>query len=401
MKRVFISGIGVISSIGNSIEENISSLRNSRTGIDKIQYLNTVHKDDNVAAEVKLSNKELKNMVKEMYGFFNTEIPTTRATLLSLIAGKMAIEDARLSNEELLSVPVIGANTIGGMDFTEKHYRNYQSIDPYFFINAHSSGENSKILRDYIGSQAFQTTINTACSSSINSIILGYRLIANGIAKRVLVGGSDALTKFSLNGFRSLMIYDKNQCRPFDQSRDGLNLGEAGAYLVLESEEVIGNKHIHAEVLGFANKNDAFHASASSPDGEGAYLAMNTAMEMAKLKPEDISFVHAHGTATPNNDETEITAIQRIFKDKLPPIASSKAFIGHTLGAAGALNVIYSILCIKESFLFKNLNLKQPIIDSGLITNFKDNIQIETTICNAFGFGGNNSSIIIKKVPKI
>ena len=397
MKRVFVTGMGVISALGNGLEANLIALQQAKSGLKPIKNLDTIHRNKWLAAEIDLDNNQLINLIPK----FNSTKPSTRGQLLSIIAANEAISNADLTKKEVSEMPIIGANTVGGMDITEQYYHNYTEAHPYFFNQSHSAGETTRKIAKYLKSNAFISTINTACSSSANAIILGTRLIKSGRAKRVLVGGSDPLTKFSLSGFASLVIYDEQVCKPFDANRAGLNLGEAGAYLILESEDVIGDKDIYAEVLAYANRNDAYHASASSPDGEGAYRTMQQALNMAHLEPKDISFIHAHGTATPNNDETESIAMKRLFADEMPFFASSKSFTGHTLGAAGALNAIYAILALKHSFLFPNLNFKIPM-DKDIIpvTHYQKDVVLENVLSNAFGFGGNNSSLIFGKVEK-
>lgn len=395
MTKVFVTGMGVISAIGNNLAENLDSLKKAKSGIRPIEILDSIHRGKWSAAEIPYSTSSLIEMVAS-----SDNKPFTRGILFSLIAAKEAIEDAGITTSELEYMPIIGANTVGGMDMTEQYYNNFESANPYFLNEAHSGAETTKRLADYFGSKSMITTINTACSSSANAIILGTRLIKSGRAKRVLVGGSDSLSKFSLNGFASLMIYDKEPCKPFDKDRDGLNLGEAGAFLVLESQEEAKNKNIYAEVVGYANRNDAFHYSASSPNGEGAFQSMQAAIKMAKIEPEDISFVHAHGTATPNNDETEGIAIQRVFNKSIPPFASSKSFVGHTLGAAGAINSIFSILALKHSFIFPNLNFKTQI--PGGIKPNTESVELPLKYClsNSLGFGGNNATLVFKKLMK-
>ncbi len=395
--RVFVTGMGVISSIGVNVNENLKALQQGRTGIKPISGLSTIHRGKWPAAEIDLTNTQLLNLIPN----FNQETRYTRGQLLTIIAANEAIAEAKLSIEEQKDMAIVGGNTVGGIDITEANYRDYQTTDPYYFNQAHPGGETTRQLADYLHTSAFTSTINTACSSSANAIILGTRLIKNGRAKRVLVGGSDPLTKFSLNGFASLMIYDEENCKPFDARHQGLNLGEGGAFLVLESEDVLGKKDIYAEVLGYANRNDAFHSSASSPDGEGAYATIKQALKEAALMPEQISFVHAHGTATPNNDTSEGEALKRIFKTNIPPFASSKSYVGHTLGAAGALNAIYAILAMKYSFLFPNLNFKEAMDEQLIpILKVKRNINLSYVLSNAFGFGGNNTSIVFGKVNK-
>lgn len=394
MTRVFVTGMGVISALGVGVEANLTALLEGRSGIKPISHLDSIYKGKLPAAEVDFSNEELIRMIP---GFDITK-PFTRGQLLSIIAVNEAVKQASLDSVDLNNLPIIGANTVGGMDFSENNYDNYLSVDPYYFNEAHPGGETTRKIADYLNSTAFISTINTACSSSANAIMLGARLIKSGRAKRVLVGGSDPLTKFSLNGFSSLMIYDNEVCKPFDKDRKGLNLGEAGAFLVLESEEVCGEKDKLAEVLGYANRNDAYHSSASSPNGEGAYLSMQNALRMANIGADNIDFIHAHGTATPNNDETEITALKRIFADNVPYFSSSKSYVGHTIGAAGALNAIYSILAINNSFIFKNLNFISPDTDSlSPVVNKQEGIDIQYVMSNAFGFGGNNTSLVLGK----
>jgi 3-oxoacyl-[acyl-carrier-protein] synthase-1 len=394
MKKVFVTGMGIITALGKGIDANLNALKYGRSGIGPIENLNTLYKDEYLAAEIKLSNTELSAFTPNLKDLNKT----TRGQLLSIIAAEEALEMAGLNTDEIRELPLIAGNTVASMDETEKNYRDYKTAEPYYFNEAHSGGETTRKTAEYFGIEAMNTTINTACSSSANAIIFGMRLIQSGRAKRVLVGGSDPFTKFSLNGFLSLKIYDPGMCRPFDAEREGLNLGEGAAFLVLDSEEVAAGKTKYAELLGYANRNDAFHASASSPDGEGAYLTMKQAIEMSGLKPGQIDFVHTHGTATPNNDESELTAMRRIFGTQLPAFASSKSYTGHTLGGAGSVNAIFSILTMQHSFLFPNLNFKTPM-EPGIspVSELRENVNINYVISNAFGFGGNNSSLVFGK----
>lgn len=394
MTKVFVTGMGMISALGVGVEANLTALLQSRSGIKLISHIDSIYKGKLPAAEVDFSNEELEKMIPKL----DSSKQYIRGQLLSIIAVNEAIKQAGLSKLDLINLPIIGANTVGGMDFSENNYDNYLSVDSYYFNEAHSGGETTRKIADYLKSDGFISTINTACSSSANAIMLGARLIKSGRAKRVLVGGSDPLTKFSVNGFSSLMIYDNGVCKPFDKDRNGLNLGEAAAFLILESEEVCNTKIKLAEVLGYANRNDAYHSSASSPDGEGAYLSMHNALKMANIAADKIDFIHAHGTATPNNDNTEITAIKRIFQDKIPLFASSKSYLGHTLGAAGAVNAICSILTINNSFVFGNLNFTSPDENSlSPVASTLEGVNIDYVMSNAFGFGGNNTSLVFGK----
>jgi 3-oxoacyl-[acyl-carrier-protein] synthase-1 len=263
----------------------------------------------------------------------------SRTAMLGAIAAKQAVLDAGITNINDCRTGLISATSVGGMDTTEKHYYEYFN-DPNLvkYISAHDGGDVAQKIAESIGLKGFVTTISTACSSAANSIMLGARLIKAGKLDRVIVGGTDGLAKFTINGFKTLMIQSDTFNTPFDNNRKGLNLGEAAAFLVLESEESVKkhNSKVLAYVSGYANANDAFHQTASSENGEGAFLAMNKAFEMSGLKPSDIDYINMHGTATPNNDLSEGRAVIRVFgEENVPDFSSTKAFTGHTLAAAG------------------------------------------------------------------
>ena len=259
----------------------------------------------------------------------------------------------------------------------------------------HDCAASTKAICNYCNINGYSTTISTACSSSANAIIKGYNLLKHGVLDAVIVGGCDALSAFTLNGFKSLMILDKELCKPFDERRAGLNLGEGAGYIVLQREEDCNKKY--CRLSGFANTNDAFHQTASSENGEGAYLAMNKALSMAGLYPESIDYINAHGTGTPNNDLTESIAISRIFNQNMPLICSTKSYTGHTLAASGGIEAVFSILSIKEGFVPESLNFAVPM-HNGVIPNTTLHRQeINTVLSNSFGFGGNCSTLIFSK----
>ena len=245
------------------------------------------------------------------------------------------------------------------------------------------------------------TTISTACSSSANAIALGTRMIKQNLLDIAIVGGVDALTKFTLNGFNTLQILDTEQCRPLDESRVGLNLGEGAAYLVLMSENVAKqlNQEIFCNVVGYHNANDSFHQTALSDDAKGPTLAMQGALKKSGLQANDIDYINMHGTGTRNNDNAEGLAIQSIFKDKIPKLSSTKSFTGHTLGASGAVEAVFSALAIKHGIVFPNYSFEQPMENLNIIPErtFKKNQEIKYVMSNSFGFGGNCSSLIFSK----
>jgi 3-oxoacyl-[acyl-carrier-protein] synthase-1 len=196
------------------------------------------------------------------------------------------------------------------------------------------------------------------------------------------------------------MILSNTDCAPFDANRTGLNLGEAAAYLVLESDAIVKkeNKAVLAYVAGYGNANDAFHQTASSENGEGAFLAMQKALTVANIQPKDINYINVHGTATPNNDISEGQAIKRIFAPVIPDFSSTKAFTGHTLAAAGAIEAVYSILALQNNVMFPNLNFNTPISELQMTPVTKVTKKtLEYVLSNSFGFGGNCSTLIFSK----
>ncbi len=390
---VVVTGIGIISSIGNNAGDTINSLLSGKSGISPISVLNTRHRDDFVLGEIKLSQAELAEMAN-----VDSSAPWTRTALLGLIAAREALKDASIIGDKTARTGLISASTVGGMDRSELYYKDFLGEAKHNkFIDTHPAGDHTEKIAKELDINDYLATISTACSSSLNSIMFGARLINNDILDRVLVGGTDALSKFTLNGFNTLMILDKEHCRPFDQSRNGLNLGEGAAYLVLESENLATHrkKSIHAYLSGYANANDAHHQTASSGDGTGPYLAMKKALEKANLKPGDIDYINVHGTGTENNDLTEGIALKRLFKDQIPAFSSTKAFTGHTLGAAGAIESVFSVLALRNQVLLPNLNFKNSIeeIDIEPVTEIKK-ADLKHVLSNSFGFGGNDSSVI-------
>jgi len=395
-KRVAITGMGIVSAIGNSVAENFDSLKNGKIGIGKISLFETRHQNEILVGEVKMSNVELENSLHLPHSH-----NYTRTALLGAFAVKQALQQANITDCNDKKTAFISSTSVGGMDFTEKYFYEYfENTEIERFITSHDAGHASHEIAELIGLEGLVTTISTACSSAANAIMLGARLIKSGRAERVIVGGTDALSKFTINGFKTLMILSDTYNTPFDDNRKGLNLGEAAAYLVLEAEEVAlaAGKNILAYVAGYGNANDAFHQTASSENGDGAYLAMEKALKVAQILPEAVDYINAHGTATPNNDLSEGRALIRAFGDKVPAFSSTKAFTGHTLAAAAAIEAVYSVLAIQNQCIYPNLNFKTPMQEFHLIPETKFvSAPIKTVLSNSFGFGGNCSTIIFTK----
>jgi 3-oxoacyl-(acyl-carrier-protein) synthase len=265
------------------------------------------------------------------------------------------------------------------------------------YLSSYDYASVTMAIQKRFGMLGEVSTINTACSSSANAILYGARLVRNGYAKRAIVGGAESLAKFTLNGFNALNILSSKPCAPFDRDRNGLNLGEGAAFLVLEKEEDCIGKKNYASLAGYGNKNDAYHPSSNSADGDGPYLSMKEALESSGLHTNDISYINAHGTGTENNDETESRAMMRLF-NKLPPFASTKSYTGHTLGAAGAIEAVYSILNLVHQEIYPSLSFKNPIVETGLIPVHQySKSEMKHVMSNSFGFGGNCSTLIFSK----
>jgi len=394
--EIVVTGFGIITAIGNNVEETFQSLVNEKPGIHPIHILQTLHKDEFVLGEINKTQEELI----EAAGV-NGSQPWTRTALLGIIAAKQSYYDAQIEHANGKRIGLVSATTVGGMDRSELFYKNFLKEEVYNpYIDTHHAGNSTEMIAEHLHISDYLTTVSTACSSSLNSIMFGSRLIKNGITDIVIAGGTDGLSKFTLNGFNTLMILDKEHCRPFDATRMGLNLGEGAAYLVLESEEsaIKSGKKIYARVSGYANANDAFHQTASSDEGDGPYLAMKKALEKANLTPAEIDYINVHGTGTDNNDLTEGRAMKRLFGDALPPFSSTKAYTGHTLGAAGSVESIFSILALQKNLIFPNINFKNEIEELGIRPITKvEHKELTNVLTNSFGFGGNDSSVVFSK----
>ncbi|HEY9196511.1 MAG TPA: beta-ketoacyl-[acyl-carrier-protein] synthase family protein [Mucilaginibacter sp.] len=394
---VYIAGVGVISGIGNNTAECLDALKNSRPGITHIRYLETVHRDTFPVAEVKMSNDELA----EATGF---KPGISRTVMLSLAAAAEAKQDAGIANFSSLRTGFISANTVGGMDKTEDFFVQFMN-DPKAgqlrHVVNHECGKVTELVADKLNIKNHVSTISTACSSSANAIMYGARLIKNNLLDVVIAGGTDALTRFTLNGFNTLMILDTELCQPFDANRRGLNLGEGAGYVTLVSERVAATLKTtpYCKLSGYSNANDAYHQTASSPDGTGSYLAMEGALKMSGIGPQDIGYINLHGTGTPNNDSSEGAAITRLFEPPFPKMSSTKSFTGHTLGASAGIEAVFSVLSVQQGFIYPNLRFQTQIAGQPFKpeTTFSQDTSIKHVLSNSFGFGGNCSSLLFSK----
>ena len=421
---VFVAGAGIISAIGRNKTASLDALISGRAGIGDMRRLDSVHKGQLPVAEVQYTNEELAAMT-------GLSPKLSRTALLSAVAAREALEDsgliapagqgqssvtgggqssgaaggARQSGLAAhgLRIGFVSANSVGGMDKTEDFYAEFLA-DPkkgrLRDVVNHECGAVTDVVADYLGIRHFTSTISTACSSSANAIFFGGRLIRHGLLDVVIAGGTDALARFTLNGFNTLMILDGAPCKPFDENRKGLNLGEGAGYLVLVSERVARRtRKPYALLSGYANACDAYHQTASSPDGMGSLLAMKGALAVAGLEPGEISYINLHGTGTQNNDSAEGSAIRTLFAPHYPPMSSTKSFTGHTLGACGGIEAVFSALSLSEGLIYPNLRLETPIKDFpfSVETTLTQNADIRHVLSNSFGFGGNCTSLVFSK----
>jgi 3-oxoacyl-[acyl-carrier-protein] synthase II len=395
MPRVFVTGAGIITAAGTGTKETFDNVLLLKSGIGRLTLFSSAHSNIPVA-EVKYNNAELAAIA----GTEDEKKVRSRNALLAIIATDQALKKRKTAFAPDRRTGLVLATTVGGMDLNEKYYKSLLRDSKYRdYIEYFDNGDCAEILAARYGITNNITTVSTACSSSANAIMFAARQISAGKLDRVVTGGTDSLTKFTLNGFNALEILSPDGCRPFDRNRNGLTLGEGAAMLLLESEKTADPDDVICEIKGFANANEAFHQTSSSPEGTGAFLAMKKALSVAGLLPEDIDYINAHGTGTEVNDLAEATAIMRVFEDKILPVSSTKAFTGHTLGAAGAVEAVYSILAIKEQTLLPSLNLTQAMEE---ITFDIPGIPVKTAIrnvaSNSFGFGGNNTTLIFSAV---
>lgn len=398
---VLVTGMGMITTLGNSVSENLSALFEEKQTLSHPEILHTRHKNEVMVGEIKMTNEALEHALDITTGGFS------RTTLLGIYALREALKNLSPEQRKNKRIAFVNATTVGGMSDVENLY--FDMISPAMdgpflsYIDSLDCADCTQRIAEYFGLKGFQSTISTACSSSANAIQLGARIIENNEADIAICGGTDALTRFTLNGFGALKNIDKNLTRPFDQQRNGLNLGEGAAYLVLESESSAKERGATAitAVAGYGNTNEAHHPTAPSPDGAGASRTMQEALQVAGITKEAIDYINAHGTATIGNDLSEGNAIESLFgKENYPPFSSTKAYTGHTLAASGALEAIYCCLAIEHSFIPPNLRFENPMEDINIVPQ-KDLLKdfpVRYALSNSFGFGGNNVSLILKKV---
>ncbi len=391
--KIVVTGYGIISSLGYGIEKTKQALLMEKNSIGRVRYIDTKHSEELPCGEVPESDETLRNLLG-----IAPDAVITRTPLLAMAALKEALETSRLTD----STPTafINGTTVGGMEKSEQYYNRFFNGENKEYIKAHDCGAGTEMASHLFGHFKMMTTISTACSSAANSIILGADLIKAGKVKAAIVGGTESLSKFHLNGFNSLMILEHQPCRPFDKNNQGLNLGEGAGFIIIEDESSALKRgaNIICELSGYANACDAYHQTATSANSEGATAAMTKAISNSHLQPSDIDYINAHGTGTADNDLHESIALKRVFGENVPDFSSTKGFTGHTTSAAGAVESVISIIALQNGFIPANIGFSEPIEETGLKPVSKTTPkELTHVMTNSFGFGGNDSSVIFSK----
>lgn len=409
--RIYVTGAGAVSACGKDLEENILEMSSAASGLRPLALSDgrTVLP----AGVFRLNDRELR----ELLGIDSGE-PLSRTSLLGLVAVREAVRDHMQRTGGLLPgrAAFISGTSAGGMDLSEKFWEEHRhdpwSGDPAC-LKVHDPGASTLSIMQFAPENAdsaafwdkvqFCTTTSTACSSAGNAIMTAARMIRAGVIDMAVAGGADALCGFTLNGFNSLRILDSENCRPFDVSRAGLNLGEGAGYLVLTSGRLAAGRKNDALCIlsGWGNADDAYHQTASSPEGTGPASAMRGALATAGLAPEDIGFINTHGTGTQINDMAESKAMKDVFRGNVPPFSSVKPFFGHALGASEGIEaaLVCKALSDNDFRFMKSLGFSTAEEDSGLVPyDGREDLHPSHVMSSAFGFGGNCVSLVFSRI---
>ena len=405
MNKVVVTGLGIVSPIGNDLISFTKNLQNGVNGIKKITHFDTsdfsvkIAAQSNIAIEDFFSKKELNKL--------------DNFTSFALIAAEQAVRQSKidkLNNTD--NIGVILGSGIGGISTFEKQHKRLldhpRKVSPFFIPSMISDIAAGHISIKY-GFKGLNYSVVSACATGSHAIGDAYRQIKYGDADIIVTGGSEApITPMSIAGFSNMKALTKNidinnACRPFDLNRDGFVMGEGSGVLVLENEKTALNRgaQILCEIVGYGATADAYHLTSPAPEGVGATKSMQNALNENNIKKEKIDYINAHGTSTPYNDKNETIAIKNTFKEhsKSLTISSTKSSTGHLLGAAGAIEAIACIISINNSFIPPtiNLNTSDPDCDLNYNPNHSINKNVNYAMSNTFGFGGHNASIIFKK----
>jgi 3-oxoacyl-[acyl-carrier-protein] synthase II len=408
-RRVVITGVGLVSPLGIGTDETWQALREGRSGIARIQGFDPTAFACQIAGEVKgfdPGNYIEKKEIKKMGRFIQFAIAATEFALAS--SGFKVTKD----DEERVGV-YIGSG-IGGFDVIEREYKTYLDHGPRrispFFIPATIINLASGYVSIRTGAKGPNSAVATACTTGAHAIGDSFRLIQHGDADAMICGGAEAcITPMGIGGFGAMRaLSNRNDaperaCRPWDKDRDGFIVGEGAGVLILEELEWARRRgaHVIAEVVGYGMSSDAHHVSSPPEDGDGAYRVMRNAIRDAKLQPNDIDYINAHGTSTELGDRAETMAMKRCFGDHAYKMAvsSTKSMTGHLLGGSGGLEAGITVLAIRDQLAPPTVNYETPDPDCDLdyVPNQARPMRIEHALSNSFGFGGTNGALIFKR----
>ena len=407
-KRVVVTGLGAISPIGNDVNEIWKSIEEKKCGIDEITAFDTTNFKTKLAGEI-------KNYDSSKYFDVKQAKRLDKVSQYAIIAAREAFKDSKITKENtnLNNVGTFVGSGIGGIETIQKQcetntLKGNSRVSPMFIPMGIVNMPAGNIAID-LGLKGESISIVTACSSATHSIGEAYRAIKHGYEEVVLAGGSEApICEVGLAGFENMKALshstDKNRASiPFDKERSGFVMGEGAAVIVLEELEHAKKRgaHIYAEIIGYGATSDAYHITSPDPNGEGGARAMQRAIDDAKIIPEEIDYINAHGTSTHLNDSTETKAIKTVLKDyaKKVKVSSTKGNTGHLLGAAGSIEAIISIKAIENSLVPPTINYKVPDeeCDLDIVPNEPVKQDINVVMSNSLGFGGHNASIILRK----
>lgn len=402
-----ITGMGVITPIGNGVEAFWDGLLAAKSGIHKITRFNVQGLPCQIAGEVDFSVSEHieKRDARKM----------DRFSQFAVVAGRMAYADAALNgNYDAERFGVIVGTGIGGMDTLVREAqvlaeKGPSRVSPFLIPMMIANMASGQVSID-LGLTGPMTAVVTACATGTNAIGDAYRIVQRGDADLMLAGGTEAsIVPLALAGFSSMKALSTQNdlegraSRPFDKNRDGFVMGEGAGLLVLEDLEhaKARDARIYAEIVGYGMGSDAYHITAPSPSGQGAARCMSQTMKSAGLKPEDVDYVNAHGTSTPANDLNETSAIKAALGDRAYeiPVSSVKSMIGHLLGAAGAVETAATALALYKQIVPPTINYEEPDPDCDLdyVPNTPRNVEIQVALKNSFGFGGQNACLALRR----
>ena len=410
-RRVVITGLGAITPIGNNVEEFWKGIKEGKCGIDEITHFDTTNYKVKLAAEV-------KNYNPEEYFDRRSAKRLDKFSQFAIIAAKEAWNDSKLDKEkeDMERIGVILGSGIGGLETMEKEMSNLHEKGPDrvspMFIPMNIANMAAGNVAIELGTKGESIAMVTACASGTHCIGESFRMIKNGYQDIVISGGTEStITPIGIAGFTNIKALsqstDKNRASiPFDKERSGFVMGEGAGIVILEELEhakARGAK-IYAEVVGYGATSDAYHITSPAPEGEGGARAMKIAMEEAGAKPEDITYINAHGTSTHLNDSCETMAIKTALGEasKKVMVSSTKGHTGHLLGAAGGVEAVVCAKAVEEGFVPATINYQVPDeeCDLDIVPNEGRKVDIKYAMSNSLGFGGHNASILLKNMNK-